>query len=43
MVVGGRWKEKGGKEGAVDLSSNCELRSEREGAGMWLSVGMKML
>lgn len=40
MVVGGRWKEKGERE---PWSSNCKLCSEGERAGMWLSVGMKML
>lgn len=39
--VGGRCEEKGGRDVALDPSSNCELRSER--AGMWLWVGEKML
>lgn len=41
MVVGGRWKEKG-KEGAVCLEFKLQAVF-RGRAGMWLSVGMKML
>lgn len=39
--VGGRCEEKGGRDVALDPSSNCVLRSQR--AGMWLWVGEKML
>lgn len=41
MVVGGRWKEKGERR---SCGSEFKLQAVfRERAGMWLSVGMKML
>lgn len=41
MVVGGRWKEKGERG---SCGSEFKLQAVlRERAGMWLSVGMKML